>query len=407
MKFPCRHYKFIITFFQTTAAVSKKKLGREYKPSKPQDTFSHKWLLTTLKGHSGSVLDLDLSENGKYLASCATDRTVLVWYTKDFASRQHKSVRGNVSYDHGTKVKWSPDSKAFIVNKCSANCCEVYKINRKEDGSGLGNIQPVVTFPNAHSTDVIGMGFASTGKFVMTCSDVTTMTVWSIKGDIYQSVDTCNMNTYCAKVSPCGRFVASSGFTPDVKVWEVKFTKQGQGEFDKVTRAFELNGHGSGVYSFDFNADSSRMVTLSKDGHWRLFDTHVEFHQGQNTTILTTGDFKDAAPESLIAISPDSDVVVIAGCDKSISWFAASSAELIHRIENVHSEPLTSLIFDKESKWLLTAGDKHIRVFHNVPGYKIKLEELERKYKAATNSSMRERLSQQISQTEDLLKSVE
>ena len=138
---------------------------KDLKPSKAQDTFTHKWLMTTLKGHSGSVLDLDLSENGKYLASCATDRSVLIWFTKDFdpaagtaSNKQHKSLRGNVSYDHGTKVKWSPDSKAFIVNKSTANCCEVYKMNRKDDGS-LGNIQPVVTFPNSHSTDVIAVSY--------------------------------------------------------------------------------------------------------------------------------------------------------------------------------------------------------------------------------------------------------
>jgi hypothetical protein len=36
------------------------------------------------------------------------------------------------------------------------------------------------------------------------------------------------------------RFVATSGFTSDVKVWEVKFSRTG--EFEKVHRAFELPG---------------------------------------------------------------------------------------------------------------------------------------------------------------------
>jgi hypothetical protein len=35
------------------------------------------------------------------------------------------------------------------------------------------------------------------------------------------------------------------------------------------------------VFSFDFSADSSLMVTLSKDGKWRFFDTKVEFDRGQ------------------------------------------------------------------------------------------------------------------------------
>lgn len=59
-----------------------------------------------------------------------------------------------------------------------------------------------------------------------------------------------------------------------MKVWEVVFTKSG--EFDRVARAFELKGHSSGVLDFAFSADSSRVATVSKDGHWRVFDTKSE-----------------------------------------------------------------------------------------------------------------------------------
>jgi WD40 repeat protein len=36
-----------------------------------KSNYSHNWLLTTLKGHTGAVLDMDFSANGKYLATCA------------------------------------------------------------------------------------------------------------------------------------------------------------------------------------------------------------------------------------------------------------------------------------------------------------------------------------------------
>ena len=48
------------------------------------------------------------------------------------------------------------------------------------------------------------------------------------------------------------------GFTPDVKVWEVCFTRTG--DYQEVRRAFELKGHSAGVYSFAFSQGSDRYV---------------------------------------------------------------------------------------------------------------------------------------------------
>lgn len=65
------------------------------------------------------------------------------------------------------------------------------------------------------------------------------------------------------------------GFAPDVKVWEVQFTKSG--EFKQVARAFELAGHTSGIYDFSFSSDSTKMATVSKDGSWKVFDTNSQY----------------------------------------------------------------------------------------------------------------------------------
>ena len=68
---------------------------------------------------------MDLSANGKHLASCAEDRTVLVWNSKDFNAKEHKCLRCNVDYDHGIFIQWSPDCKAFAVQKAVHNSVEV------------------------------------------------------------------------------------------------------------------------------------------------------------------------------------------------------------------------------------------------------------------------------------------
>jgi len=372
---------------------TKKKIV-EKKQKEKAFTFQHPWLVTSLKGHSGRVLDMDLSPSGRYLASCGEDRTVLVWSTKDFMQKEHKCLRCNVEYDHGTFVKWSPDSKAFVVQKATQNCTEVYKMGKKADGS-VGEFSVAVTLPALHTTDTVGLGISREGKFIATCSDKTDLIVWSIKGDVLERIDTVHNLTYCCKVSPCGRYVATSGFTPDVKVWEVKFSRGG--EFEKVVRAFTLTSHRSGVHSFSFSADSGRMATVSKDGTWKVFDTAVEWGKGQDPSVVASGEYEgDPALPSLVTLSPDGKLVCLAR-DRGLTMYSAVSGEKVAAIPELHSQPITQVLFSADGQLLLTAGDKHVRVLHNVPGININIQELRAALRRnATNSAAKERIEQQI-----------
>jgi len=376
-----------------------KKRGGGQAPS-----FQHPWLVSSLKGHSGRVLDLDISPSGKYLASVAEDRTVLVWSTKDFSSKEHKCLRCNVEYDHGLFVKWSPDSKAFVVQKAVQNCTEVYKMGKKPDGS-MGEFSVAVTFPPKHETDIIGLGIAANGKFIATCSDKTDLLLWSLKGDVLERINTNHNLTYCCKVSPCGRFVATSGFTSDVKIWEVKFSRSG--DFEKVQRAFDLPGHRSGVYSFAFSADSGRIATVSKDGTWKVFDTNIEYSKGQDPEIIISGEYSfDCNQAITVALSPDGRVVALAQ-DKTVKLYSALTGACSGTIEDIHSEPITSLIFDAGSNYLLTSGDKHVRVFHNLPGKLIQIEDLKQALQRnITNSAAKERIEMQIKEAEESISKI-
>ncbi|PNI92576.1 TBL2 isoform 8 [Pan troglodytes] len=81
----------------------KQKQYQRIRKEKPQQhNFTHRLLAAALKSHSGNISCMDFSSNGKYLATCADDRTIRIWSTKDFLQREHRSMRANVELDHAT-----------------------------------------------------------------------------------------------------------------------------------------------------------------------------------------------------------------------------------------------------------------------------------------------------------------
>ncbi|XP_030847807.1 transducin beta-like protein 2 [Strongylocentrotus purpuratus] len=363
-----------------------------------QKAFTHPLLASSLKEHSHNVLDLDFSINGKYVASCSEDRTVRVWSVKEFKEKEHKCVRGNVEYDHATNIKFSPDCKSFITSTANGNCIRVFKLGKREDSSAV-QVTPVLDFPKSRDQDIlsIGVGSNASGSFIMVAYTDTTIQIWNTKGEVLASVDTHHMNNNYAAVSPCGRFVASCGFTPDVKVWEVVFSKAG--EFGEVRRAMELKGHKASVYSFSFNLDSSRMATVSKDGTWKLWDTDVEYAKQQDPYLLLTGQYPHSGP-CLIALSPDAYSVAIAQ-GTEIWLYSANAKQEEEHFQDVHSQRICKLGFDPSGKYLVSTGDRFIRIFHNIIGLRALVSDLEAKLKKTSSGAMKERLNYQIKSTSE------
>lgn len=135
---------------------------------------------------------------------------MLIWCTKDLSSKDRKSLRVNIEYDHANLIRWSPDGKAFIIHKALANLIEVYKVTKKADGTAASATK-ALEFPNHHVEDAIAMDIACNGRFIATCSKLNDLIVWDLKGQILASIDSLLGSTYRARISPCGRFVAASG----------------------------------------------------------------------------------------------------------------------------------------------------------------------------------------------------
>ncbi|XP_078362691.1 transducin beta-like protein 2 isoform X2 [Oculina patagonica] len=372
-------------------------------------SVTHPLQAASLTGHDAFVEGVEFSSNGKYIMSSSSDRTVRLWSVKDFKEKEHKYIRANVDFDHGTKVNFSPDTsedtkqqqpvrfRAFITALANGNTIRVFKVNKKKDGSGA-SATGEFDFPVKHSAEIINIAVASSGKFIMSCSRDTTIILWNLKGEVLSIIDTRQMNNSFASISPCGKFVASAGFTPDVKLWSVEFTKSD--EFKQVSRAMELKGHTAGVYHFSFSADSTRMATVSKDGTWKIWDIDVEYTKKQDPHLLITGIY-DASfgvyNNMLISMSPDAYITAVA-MGRSLGIFNTENGSLEEMLEEVHGDDITAIAWHPSSRYLATAGgsDRQIRVWHNAAGIKVQIEDLQGRMNRARNENVKERLEQQI-----------
>lgn len=377
------------------------KRAKNKKRRETQQEFTHSWMVGALKGHTASVLDMNFSNNGKFLASCAEDRTVFLWCTKELTVKEKRSLRINIEFDHATLIRWSPDGKAFIIHKAVANTIEVYKITKKSDGT-LASATKALEFPKQHTEDVIGMDIELTGKYIITCSKVNDLILWDLKGQVLATVELHLGSTYRARISPCGRFVGTSGFVPDLSVWEVVFSKSG--DFTQVAKAFDLGGHTSGILDFAFSADSCQMATVSKDGTFRLYNTNVEYKKGENPRILQVG-LWETATSANIALSPNTEVLAIAH-GSSLSFYSTITGLLDNTIEDIFQGPITCLAFDAVGEYTLVAGDRHIKVFRNVTGYRVAIESAKRKLAQRQTSATKERLEKLIEDNRKFLQAM-
>ncbi|XP_015239085.1 PREDICTED: transducin beta-like protein 2 [Cyprinodon variegatus] len=323
------------------------------------------------------------------------------------------SLDMNTSFPHmennlfvSRRSKWSScpclfSCRAFITWLANGDAIRIFKMIKKDDGT-FSFKAASEDFPQKHKAAIVNIGIAETGKFIMSASTDTTILIWDLKGELLASINTNQMTNSYAAISPCGRFVASCGFTPDVKVWEVCFGKGG--EFKEVARAFDLKGHSAGVHAFAFSNDSHRMVTVSKDGTWKLWNTNVEYKKQQDPYLLRTVSCS-SSEGSRVALSPDGRVVAISdGCN--VTMFDATTGTLEEELRGVHSVEITDLRFDINSRFLVCSGDKAIRVFHNTPGYRAAIRDMKDMLKKAQNEAMKQRLQQQIKEAQSALETV-
>ncbi len=140
--------------------------------------------------------------------------------------------------------------------------------------------------------------------------------------------------------------------------------------------------------------------------------------------MLLTGSL-DTIGNSLIALSQDSSSVAVA-VENKLYFFKTTDAKCDNFIENVCvgeyifeylfkyllkiiilQDSINEIQFSNDNKYLAVAGDRHIKIFHNITGFKVNIEDCLEKIKTTKSESTKERLKETIEEFKNMINKIE
>jgi WD40 repeat protein/tRNA A-37 threonylcarbamoyl transferase component Bud32 len=285
------------------------------------DRLCHPELLT-FKGHTGELLSVAFSPDGKRLASASRGQTVKVWDAQ--TGQELLALKGAAR-----SVAFSPDGKRLAS---ASNGVRVFDAQTGQELLALqGDYASVAYSPDGKRLAGVD------GKAVKVWEAQTGRELLSLKGhtDFVRTV----------AFSPDGARLASGSWDKAVKVWEAQTGQE----------LFTFKGHTGELYSVAFSPDGKRLASASDDGTLKVWEAQT----GQELLALKVY-------ANSVAYSPDGKR--LAGVDgKAVKvWEAQTGRELLSL--QGHTGGIRSVVYSPDGKHLASASsDKTVKVWDAQP----------------------------------------
>ncbi len=246
-----------------------------------------------LQGHSGSVMSVAFSADGKTLASASRDGTVKLWDVS--TAKVRRTLTGHDADVYS--VAFSPDGTVLA----SGSGDKTVRLWDVRTGALRGTL-------TGHEDVVRWVAFSGDGKLLASGSEDKTLRLWdAATGKLVRTLPGHALKSLA--FSPDGQTLVSGGRDRTVQLWDVARGKR---------RAL-LRGHSGCIEGVAFSADGKTAASSSEDGTVRLWDVEKA---SLRQTLRGHGREVDS-----VAFSPDGKTLASGSKDKSVRlWDARTGA---------------------------------------------------------------------------------
>lgn len=302
-------------------------------------------------GHTGRILSVMLSPDGRYIASGGDDNLIKLWDVasgKEIRSLHHKARVFDIDF--------SLDSK-FIYSVCFDETVNIWEVST---GKQLRTFRISVD----KSAQKYSAAISPDKRYAALEAQGTLYVAEISTGRTIKKIETPDGVVWTIAFSPDGKYILTGGGGGNddypentVRLWHVRSGKQIIA-FKGYKEGFE-----SHISSVAFSPDGSYAVAGNYDGIVKLWNI------SSGEEIWNT-DFKSGGVSS-VAFSPDGRYIALGGGDVRL-WEASTGMEI--RTLTGHTSGVSSIAFSPDGRYIVSGSeDKTVRLWEASTGKEIQI----------------------------------